>query len=717
MYTSISAAAAAANPGDTILVYGMVDGSGNPLPYSQQQVTTAQQTTGQVENFPLAIQLKEGCTLKKAGTLPVYVWSWASGAATTLIEVVEQSGSSNAVTRIESLRLAGAATGVKVHHGGHDTTTVIKDVKFAHLETAVDARASGSDISVAIRDCQLRDDAIVTTIGISGPDVQSPIRGYWLRATQLSNPGHLIAEVKNHSSSGPFANMNPQPWGSIWDQQAATPSGTRVIDIHAEGNVTEYSGLPGNYARNRISEVRLDIEGGLFDGHASDGGTGWDVAVFADALGTGALSSTYNSGYEVSISGAELTDFRMSGIAAMAPVNTRGLIEIHGGTSIHGNAPGATPSGESHNGIHLVQEEGYLGLVATDSIIAQNAGNGIWMDAKGELIGVAHLEPEGLYIEMDKVGLHGNGRSGLRGDVGRTHAGVVGGTSHYSDPENLGIRVRNLMDDGEGFALPFGTGLVDSCRISNNGIGGIVLTTYGDPLRGFKENSPDLQAETVSFRVSNTAVWNNPPTSSAGSGGLLVDVGGLEGVPKALILLPVTHCTFVNNGGAPTSGGWSVEYDDPLAEAAYQWARPHESDVLRTALFNSVLFRDYQTPDPAGDSEFGPSLENILGVYDDDGFAPFPLRGILMCGLRADTSVIPGSAGVDHFNKAAHVFVGPLSMAGYSAAQFHQSGGGLSFLTTPRFLSAHAPETDFDYDDLSRPSVSSGDRDKGMDEQ
>lgn len=707
VYRSIDSAANAALPGATIRVLGMTDGMGNPVAYSNNPVVYA--GIQQPEVWP--IDLKAGCKLEPYDpSIPVYIWATSSTGVHPLIDVVDtpHNPASTGPTRIESLRLGAANQGIRVHHQTGSWSVLIKDCKFAGLGDAIDAKATNVTTSIAVRGCQIRDDLPSTP---NPPAPVPPSRGILLQSGYLSGPGVLIAEVTGLTTSGSFTSMSPVGWemgtGTIdlaWLPHSISAA-TRLIEVYPAFGEHEYPDLWSanpTYTRSQVPEVRLTVNGGDLDGQAVAGvAGGWDIGLYAHATGTND-DAPYNftSGFEVTTYGTTFRNCGLSGIVGATYGEGRGSIDLGVGTRVRDSGLGQSPASDIYNGIHMFAMESYLALTGSGFQSDGNAGHGIWLNFGGEH-GADHAVPEGLYVGVQGAGAHANGRHGIAmksASSDSNQAGVVGGTTHQDFNGGL-----HRMDELEGFVQDFGTGFINACAISNNGLAGIHAL-----ITGIGYSSPNEKCATASAGLTNNAIWNNA------GGGITIqfdDRTPSAALPGGLCLLPVAHDTIANNGP------WSMEVVDAgTTGGTYEVDNfPYDQTILRTRVFNSILFRDYQTA--SGLDDFGNRLEQ-LARFDDD-ILPIAADRVGMAGNRAKTNLtVPPQASL--WNQAPHAFFGPVVLTSWSMKMFALDPGASSYAdfnnSTPPYLNVHAPAAGADFLGNARPTPSLGLRDKGISE-
>lgn len=375
--------------------------------------------------------------------------------------------------------------------------------------------------------------------------------------------------------------------------------------------------------------------------------------------------------------------------------------------------------------MHLFAIEGYLSFLGLNSSTHSNTGNGVWAHHLSEILATPYFLPQGVFVGLFRFDSNSNAGNGIEFRVGDLDStGIAGGTAHYTqDP----IR-RHLSDDGEAFQvnvgingtadLEFGQGQIDRCTISNNGEGGIFALSYGT----HDDNAPDQPSATLSCRLSNSFVWNNPRAAgSTNDGGLFVQLepalGGSSNDLRGLCLVPVTHCTFANNGG---TSSWNVEFEDGSDASAcayfgrYEWSRLHDPNMA-TALNDSIFFRDIPSYAMA---DFGPNFElDAIGKYDQVPGGQVQIWEIGVAGIRANSSTWLGDTKSNQSTPAPFVNFTPTALSPVGMFLNLSAGNiGLFRNNSATYLPYNASETNKDYSGDTRPSIVSGLRDKGGEE-
>jgi len=721
--SSLTAAANAAVAGDTILIHGLVDPlTGQILGYSEQAWYPYQQTNG-AESFP--ILLKAGVTVKPANSTQVYVWSTV--AAPALIELLPPTVAPS-LTKIESLTLIGGLIGVKVRQTtGSASQTLLKNLVLDRQQIGAVFAAEGTVVGASVRECVIADFTITTPM--TAPQYQAQSVGLKFEARDGGSPaGNLQAEIIELTTIGAFANMAPLTWNTTIDLERdhGIQAATRLIEVDVHGNIREHPSAPTSFVTSDISDVDLVIQGGVLDGKETSS-SGWDVALYTSAstlMTTGDWD--YYAGYRVALIGTEVRNCRLAGILGSTTVSTRGRIETTAQTLIHdiGSSSSHSAGDYRHSGVHLFGIEGYLAFIGKNSSSRDNTGNGIWAHHYAEIQGIPYFLPQGVFMGLFRFESHLNDGNGVEFRVGDLDStGIVGGTAHYVVDESIGTH-RNLSDDGEPFQvnvgvsgtadLEFGQGQMDRCAISNNGEGGIYVRSHGT----HSDTFPDRASATINCRLSNSFVWNNPRgAGSTNDGGLFVQLeqalGGEPDDLRGLCLLPVTHCTFANNGG---SASWNVEFEDGSDSSAnafygrYAWSQLQDP-YMATALYDSIFFRDIPSYFL---NDFGTNLEFDIGDHDafPGGLVASWIVGV--AGVRAKSFIWFGDSVSNNSTPTPFVGFNPTSLS--PSWMFLNSAAiniGLFRDNTAIYLPYNASETNKDYSGDARPSIVSGLRDKG----
>ena len=711
---SITAGIAALVPGDTVIdVVGLVDANGDPVGYSQTPFLATQGA----ETFPLVVP--PGITIRQMGSAPVYVWD-SFGTPGLILFELEPSLVGPALTRLTNLTIMGGFIGVSADWltAPRELDVLVKSCRFSGQTIATRAStAAGAEVRFGLQNCTITD-ATITSLA-TPPFLRAPRDGFQFFSSGAGTgfvPSATTGVISDLSVIGDFAIMAPSdPMVARNDLLIPT---TKLIHVFAGGDedLREYGDAPASYVPIPIPVVTLDILGGTWSGGdiSQPTGGGWDVAVYAEAEGDGAAFTPhdYRCGYEVTLAGTEIADFREDGIYCSTSLNSRGNLSLAGGIRISDIGTGATVE-TANSGVHLYSVESYLGLQATACEFSENLGNGVYANTGGNLIvnlpDFLQIAPQGLYVDITKSKIHKNGANGVFLRNEGSQPGFIGGTIHQ-DP----AAAFNIDDDGRGFTVPNGQGRVNRTSISNNGMSGIKIRAIGDS--GIVPEEPDTIPAGVSILLSNNFIWHNPEGGIRGQ--------WLEsGFDKGYFLVPIAHNTLVGNGGAGFE--WSIEIDDQnglssTPRAIYEWAEPGSGLEYRTNIWNTNLVRD-----PV--SGLGPDLGPVLFVT--------PFNSMLDDDIVDLADDIVGFAGT-RGNGFWPIFSGPPRMSVQSVLPFVGTGGFVLSSTDPdqfklfapvtqdeivdftpiNFFNVIAPDTVVDHGNQSRPGALTGIRDKGADE-
>ena len=691
-YTTITAAAAAAQPGDIILVDAM------PSPdwaYSENHL-------GGTEQFPISIA--HGVTLRGntlSGT--VMIWSTAATSPSALIEL-KGSSSANVVTRIEDLTIIGAKRGIRLDSGSfNEFSGIIARCDFGRNRIAVDDQHGSEALaSLAIRDCRIGSE-LPAFLPPLPPGVSPVLRpsevGIRLKVDEAigatGSPPQLEVEIKNLTTHGNFSHVGTAGMSSFppTAQGGAFSSAyfTRLIECAATGlGAYQEHGATG---LNAIPEVRVSVIGGALEGKATSVNPdhGWDVGIYAVSDSDGAWKD-FVSGVSIDIAGTTIDGFRHFGLYGRSWDWSRVAFDISGNTSVREIARQAAVQGTPdvlHSGALLETKRGYVNLAASNANFSDNTHSGIVLVAEESPQADDIKFPAGNRIDLHGCELHQNGRSGIEMRPVEGGSGIVGGTWHFVNFEKS-----LLHSPSTSFSVDYGQGVIDACSISNNGEHGIFVLA---PVSGL----------TVSTRATNTIIWNN-----AGSG-FEADFRNLSEAAAPTILFPMEHCTVAGNQTwsyrvqrATAAGGSGLEPNP------FYWENSTTGEVVRTALYNTIFeMQSPTTPD------FNDDTWDIL-KFDHDQLNPVAATEIGVSSLRYKSTIAQGNFGDFYSTQDATPFADASDWTTLDATRFYlASVANPSFdLTRPVLTPIAGNETDSDHGGDSRPSEQAGDRDKGAEQ-
>ena len=724
--------AAAASPGDTIEIAGLVDSANLPGGYTNGTPLFA--STGQPpELFPITLPV--GVTLRQSGNTQVFIWESFGGASPVDLFLVSSSTILSPTTfRDLTFVGGGVAIHAEVTGAGLRADVIVRDCRFSNNQTGTRAASlTGGLVQMGLLNCALSDSTAAISPSLSPPIFQAPRFGFRFSAVESSGgtPSSTVGRIEELSVSGAFSSMDPQPDSYTSDLPVPV---TRVVDVSVLGSEpsnVHFPGAPASYTPAEIPEVDLDILGGTWRGAAGPSGAGWGCAIFAEGMGADPNDvMNYFSGYRINVTGTQMSGFREDGIYCMSSLSSRGHLNLNGQASITGTGFVEPFSEVRSSGVHIYSRESYMALTGSSFETSDNQGNGIYLNTDGEYFASTKslrlTVPSGLYLGVTKLNVHNNGASGfyLRNEHAQP-SGFIGGTIHQISPSNDfsiddGIRDFTYMD---GEALPNGQGLMNRSAISNNGFSGIKIVAEGGS--GIVPGKPTEAPSGVAPRVTNDFIWNNP------RGGLdarwEVPAGFSDSAPKGYYLVPVTHTTMVGNGGPGFD--YSMEIDDRngasiYTRAYYEWADPAPSTFFaKTNVWNSILVRD---PVSGSGVDLGPELglTPFNSVEDDGTPGIVGPRMIGFAGVRGNGFWSSSLTGPVNSIQTIIPFVGAgspgtFSLTSTNLAQFKLfSPGPVDEIVdlTPTYFNVLSPESLQDYGAQVRPTETSGVRDKGADE-
>jgi len=715
-FHSITAAAGTATGADTIEVHAL-DPTGL-AGYSQINTN---------ESYPIA--LARGVTVRGVGNGPVYIWSDAAVPPTSLFTLA--AGSGNKLTTIRGLQFIGGSSAITASASAlsQANQALLRECSFRSQRIAVISIATnGAQCEISLRDCLLQEGGVPTT-GATAV-LESQDAGFQFHAIGSGGsggsqvPSKVVAEIIELQVSGAFATT-----GGLTTQgdlaMMGVPTASRIVDIYAQGDNSRKQYDPDPTVSQTIPEVLLTTQGGTWTGGTS---FGWDMGIYAEAQGPGLLPYNFHAGWQITMTGTTVKDFALDGFYGMSDRGSRGLLDMNGSTQISNTQGGLI--GNLYNGIHLFSGEqgGYVGLLATSSSIAGNAGHGLFAHNSASPVGVNTsgyylIAPEGIFLQARTCTFEKNGGAGLSVLVGDQEGGNswVGGTIHQ---HQTGPGVWDFVLDGsEAFLEPHGQGTLQRNIFDANGQAAIEVRGNGSD--GVRSGQPDETPAGVAFRVSSSMIWNHKMGALDAT---WAPAFGDPNLRKGFYLVPVTQDTMCFNGDATTGKDWTMEIDDQggvagaQARCVYEKLDPVSLIKYRTMVYNSILFRDPLNPTSLA-TDLGPILNsNIPGaLYSriDDNAVTLLDSQIGFAGTRGRGFWGTGSGGGDKMTNSPSVpFIGPLNAGSSNPLQFFLSSGATAdyLNATPMYFNTYAPETHFDFAGNSRPGASTGLRDKGADE-
>lgn len=730
---SISAAANLAVAGDTILVRGMVDngpgGSGKEVAYTDVTFFTYQSP----ENFP--ILLRDGVTLKPAtGSPRVIVTREMVGPAPVLIQMNNTSGLSAIQTTIRDIYLAGGSVGIELDSGtttGATRNVLVDNVFFDSNSVGLSAISSGtnSSIEVDITNCRIADYASPTLLANPNPKFESQSIGIRIQAEDSGGSNAVIdATINSLSVIGPigtaFSTMAPStPPGSgsgyepsFIERNTTGAETTRLIQVASLSGYGEHSetGTPA------FPFATVNITGCSLDGRAvggGDTGKGWDWGIHCTAKGDWGPGFDYSSGWDVTVSGCTIDDFREGGVLAYTRSMTRGLVHINGGTSITDSGFTGSGSGSKpyrHSGIYLESFESYVGIEGLQFGSSRNMGHGFFAYSQGSLLG--SIYDTGVYVGLDRCQVFNNSGSGIElrnfnpapGDTyfGTFQPAIVGSTWNGFEAGHLpdGLSIWEEDDEPMSGIIPIGQGSIANCQIYANTGHGVHASICG---------VPSSITHSICNRLVNCYLWENGGEAFRGD----LDpnpISGFEGLMPSMFF-PVIHNTFYHNG----SGSFTDEIDDldssGISAGTFEFAEVLDPISLETIWLGTKLLSSIFDRGPIGGNDFGGVLDDLMerdlanGLLADDKIGVGGIRavqvgtGYLAIPLRfiASTSDAPPYIGG----------------TGFPGKWFLDFTGGTfsSFDQTLSFLSVPASEATTDFQTDPRPTIL-WQRDKGGDQ-
>ncbi|RMH03672.1 MAG: hypothetical protein D6702_05410, partial [Planctomycetota bacterium] len=354
-YHSITAALATPPPGgwDGLKIYvRSMKYQGVPVGYSE---TPDQNWRPQGEIFPIVIP--PGVIIEGENPNETVVWT-ESGATSALFEVQCASPGESGRT-LSSLVLVGGQAGLKVDcPSGSDTAVTAYRVRFNKNGIGALDEAIGGELSGLVLDtCWVTDETPVVPSGspVPAPALQTQDVGISLHAKEGDSfdRGFIHARFLNLRTLGDF-------------QAVAGAPSSRLVQILAEGKNIES-------ATGGTTRVEAEFEGGDLNGRttgSANSSAGWKVGIHAltNPQPHTSVHDSVNS-YDVSLSGTVVENFSDTGIVGQAVHDSMGLLHLQGSTIVKDVGEGIQPGGIQDAGIYLHAEEGYLGILGSQSAV------------------------------------------------------------------------------------------------------------------------------------------------------------------------------------------------------------------------------------------------------------------------------------------------------------------------------------------------------------
>lgn len=254
------------------------------------------------------------------------------------------------------------------------------------------------------------------------------------------------------------------------------------------------------------------------------------------------------------------------------------------------------------SGVHAVAKRSYLTVKGDTMMTKDNRGNGVLCYSPGNS---AAEVPMGLFLGLKRVGIHDNGRCGIRvesalqhglggGAFDRTSGAVVGGTQTIASSNRSLTNSSSTPLIGD---LPLqGQGYLNRCVISGGGDG-----TYGlyYKVRGNSGVDPDddpAEFSAIALRAVNTYVWG------FANGGVFAELErNTLNESGPTLLTPLVHCTVVDN---PAFSVDIREFQNPVCR--YFWSDP-TGEYLNTMFVHSIF------DTRSGNPDLGPNMDPASG--------------------------------------------------------------------------------------------------------
>ncbi len=255
----------------------MIDpASGLPVGYTQTNYFLG----GSQETFPL--QIPSGVTVKKSGSVPVFIWDSVGGAIPP--DLMETTSSTvMQPTKIIGLSFLGGRNAIysEAMGSGNRIDLLVNDCRFSRNQVGVFTKAlTGGLARAAVRNCLISDQAPNAMGGRPALQDQQVGIKYWALDSGASSSSQAVGEILNLNTSGSFSAMDPQyPNNGYNGYMMLNLQTSRLVEVWAaesDVSVREHPGAPISYAKSPIPTVKLDIIGGDWVG--GDGiDSGWDL--------------------------------------------------------------------------------------------------------------------------------------------------------------------------------------------------------------------------------------------------------------------------------------------------------------------------------------------------------------------------------------------------------------------------------------------------------
>ncbi|MFK5954823.1 MAG: hypothetical protein QM477_00080 [Planctomycetota bacterium] len=632
------------------------------------------------------------------------------------------------LTVISDIVFVGAPIGLELDAEG---TGALRNVEVNSLYfdsngiglSAISAGANTSMV-VAINTCRIADFARPGLLANPTPTFASQSVGIRIHAeeqnglTSASN-AVIVADINSLSVVGPtataFGSMASTipfalgPAGSSYLEDNSTgPASTRLIEIGAspgnkEHGSTSTPAFP--FATVRINGCELD--GRAFGG--GDTGTGWDWAVHCYSHGPVTVFTDYYAGFDVTISGCTIDDFREGGILGFTTLFTRGLLNINGTTVTDSGFTGAVGARPYRfSGVYLESYESYMGVQSFKLRSTRNLGHGLFAFCQASTLS-GNIYDTGTFVGLDRSQFNSNSANGIElrnynpliGDslTKPAQSAVVGGTWNKFGTSGGALSLIAEGDEPMFGTIPIGQGYISNSQIYDNTEIGVHASISG---KGNVENS-------VSNRLVNCYIWSNP------GGGYRADLdpeSPNQFAQMPSLYFPIIHSTLVGNGDI--SNDFSVEIDDlnnaGVSQGNYEWVEgtPLAPIVNGTKFLSSIFDRDALG---SGDN-FGPVVNALMerdldsGALVDDKIGTGGIRAIQAGASPIDVRFSESTMDAPPYDTSTTNLPDRWFLA--------NTGNFLSFNRTLFFVSVLAPEATIGFSGNARPGGSQTfDRDKG----
>jgi len=563
--------------GDVIEIVGLEDPGdpGNPYVYSAFPFPGS---TGAGEAFPIKVNKAISIRRASVGGYPV-VFGNEGGSSSELFHLELPIGSHVSFQfELKDLSLLGSNIGVKIFDAVQSSSAVgakvkLQNIQFINNRTAVKIELDDKETvaPLIIRNCRVVDYALGLPVQYSE---MAPRIGFDLSVKDEGNfPSFLSVDVDSLQILGDFADTDDF-------------ADSAIFKLTSFGKIDWVTGggpfvLP--------TQVVLDIDGSVVDGHKESGG--WNYGVFVNVEGdvSPIKLDSYRAGARVNLVGTDLRNFRSNAVDFGTNSTGWGLLTLSNAASVSFNGTPNQNQGPIGAGIYAHTLGGYLGVIGQSTgpgsvsfHASSNEAEGLFLDAKSthDSDNVLFKFPEGVFLGLREANIAGNKSHGIFCEASEN--GVVGGTRF----QVTGGGNPDICYQDRSLFVPNGQGYLENCRINNNSKAGIEVSLFEFLPSGKTKVTPS-----ASFRIIDSVIWNN---EEEGFNVLVNDIEEFDG----RILTPIIHSTMADNGQATINMDWATASSGATMPAIFkQDACIYHTgnDPLRFVIWNSIFQRRFSS--------------------------------------------------------------------------------------------------------------------------